>query len=336
MNSQKSTSRLALVLASAWCVYLLAGPAPLWGQVPNHDALFVFGDSISDTGNFLILSGALGADPAIPPSESPHRTYFRGRFSNGPIVFEHLWNRLNPQGGPVVPSLALRRLPPRTAVSFAFGASGTDASCSPIPGLLCQVGLFAQALNGSQPPKRALYAVFSGANDVLNAPNPFDPAVVAGIVMHVSQAVEQLYLLGARHVIVVNMVNLGLAPLVTTPELRAALDQLAQQHNAALASALDVLSGTLPGIKIIPVDMYSHVQSLVAQGAFDFSAPAIDPVNAWCLFDGAVPTGINCADVPTFNVDRRYFFWDVEHPTKAAHADAAAFIYQALREAYQR
>ena len=336
MYSQQSTSRLALVLASVWCVYSLGGPAPVWGQVPNHDALFVFGDSISDTGNFLILSKALGADPAIPPSDSPHKTYFRGRFSNGPIVFEHLWDRMNPQGGAVVPSLALTRLPPRTAVSFAFGASGTGSACAPIPGLLCQVGLFAQALNGSQPSRRALYAVFSGANDVLNAPNPFDPAVVAGIVNNVSQAVGQLYQLGARDVIVVNMVNLGLSPLVTAPELKAALDQLAQQHNAALANALDVLSSTLPGIRIIPVDLYSHVQSLVATASFDFSIPALDPVNAWCLFDGAVPTGINCADVPTFNVDRRYFFWDVEHPTKAAHADAGAFIYQKLREAYRR
>jgi hypothetical protein len=141
-----------------------------------------------------------------------------------------------------VPSLAIAQLPPRTAVSFAFGASETGADCSPIPGLLCQVGMYAQSLNGAQPSKRALHAVFSGANDVLNAPNPFDPAVVAGIVPHVSQAVQQLYQLGARDVIVVNMVNLGLSPVVTGPELKAALDQLAQQHNAALASALGVLS----------------------------------------------------------------------------------------------
>ena len=327
---QRSIVRLVLVFA------VLAGPAPVFGQVPKYDALYVFGDSLSDTGNFWILSRSFGADPAIPPSESPHKTYFHGRFSNGPIVFEHLWARLNPSGSPLVPSLAIAQLPPRTAVSFAFGASETGADCSPVPGLLCQVGMYAQSLNGAQPSKRALYAVFSGANDVLNAPNPLDPAVVTGIVTHVTQAVEQLYQLGARDVIVVNMVNLGLSPVVPGPELKAALDQLAQQHNAALASALGVLSNTLPGIRIIPVDLYSYVQSLVATSSFYFATPAVDPVNATCLFDGAVPAGINCHDVPTFNVDKSYFFWDVEHPTKAAHADVGAFIYRTLRQFYDR
>jgi len=327
---QTSIVRLVLIFA------VLAGPAPVLAQVPKYDALFVFGDSISDTGNFWILSKSFGLDPAIPPSESPHKAYFRGRFSNGPIVFEHLWARLDASGSPLVPSLAIAQLPRRTAVSFAFGTSETGADCSPIPGLLCQVGLYAQSLNGAHPSKRALYAVFSGANDVLNAPNPFDPAVVAGIVANVSEAVRQLYLLGARDVIVVNMVNLGLSPLVTAPELKFALDQVAQQHNAALAIALADLSDTLPGIRIIPVDLYSYVQSLVATSSFDFATPAADPVNAMCLFDGAIPTGINCHDVQTFKVDKSYFFWDLEHPTKAAHANVGAFIYRTLKEFYDR
>jgi phospholipase/lecithinase/hemolysin len=59
-------------------------------------------------------------------------------------------------------------------------------------------------------------------------------------------------------------------------------------------------------------------------------------VNATCLFDGAVPAGINCHDVPTFNVDKSYFFWDVEHPTKAAPADVGAFMYRTLRQFYDR
>jgi phospholipase/lecithinase/hemolysin len=322
----RSLLRLALLAA------VLAAPTSVLGQVPNYDAFVVFGDSISDTGNAWMLTKSAGFDPALPPSETPHETYFRGRFSNGPVMFEHLWDKLNKNGGAIVPSLAITQIPPRTAVSFAFGTSGTDANCAPVPGLLCQVALFAQSLIGTQPSKRTLYAIFSGGTDVLTAPNPFDPAVVAAVVTNVSQAIQQLYQLGARDIIVVNMPNLGLAPLIAAPELKAALDQVSQQHNAALASALDTLSGTLPGIRIIPVDAYSYVQSLVAASAFDFATPALDPVNSFCLFDGAVPTGINCHDVPTFKVDRSYFFWDVEHPTKAAHANLGGFIYQTLTE----
>jgi phospholipase/lecithinase/hemolysin len=327
---RQSIVRLALFVA------VIAAPTSVLGQVPKYDALIVFGDSISDTGNAWMLTKSAGIDPALPPSESPHKTYFRGRFSNGPVMFEHLWGKLNANGGSLVPSLAITQLPPRTAVSFAFGTSGTDANCVPVPGLLCQVALFAQSLNGAQPSKRTLYAIFSGGTDVLSAPNPFDPAVVAGVVTHVSQAVQQLYQLGARDVIVVNIPNLGLAPLIAAPELKVGLDHVSQLHNAALASALSALSATLPGIRIILVDAYSHVQSLVAASAFDFVTPALDPINSYCLFDGAVPTGINCHDVPTFNVDRSYFFWDVEHPTKAAHANLGGFIYRTLTEFFAR
>ena len=326
---RRSLLRLALLAA------VLVAPTSVFGQVPNYDAFVVFGDSISDTGNAWMLTKSAGIDPALPPSEPPHETYFRGRFSNGPVMFEHLWDKLNKNGGSIVPSLAITQLPPRTAVSFAFGTSGTDATCAPVPGLLCQVALFAQSLIGTQPSKRTLYAIFSGGTDVLSAPNPFDPAVVDAVVAHVSQAVQQLYQLGARDVIVVNMPNLGLAPLVA-PELKFAFDQVSKRHNAELASELSTLSGTLPGIRIIPVDAYSHVQSLVAASAFDFTTPALDPVNSVCLFDGAVPTGINCHDVPTFKVDRSYFFWDVEHPTKAAHANLGGFIYETLTEFFDR
>lgn len=321
------------IVCLAVFVAVLGAPRSVWAQVPKYDAVISFGDSLSDTGNAWILSTSLGANPALPPSDTPHKTYFRGRFSNGPVLFEHLWAKLNANGGGMIPSLAATQLPPRTAVSFAFGTAGTSASCSPVPGLLCQVELFAQSLNGAPASKRTLYAILSGGTDVLTAPNPFDPAVVGGVVTNVGQAVQRLYQLGARDVIVVNMPNLGLSPLFATdPVLKNALDLVTQQHNAALSGALSVLSASLPGIKVIPVDVYSYLQSLVATAAFDFVTPALDLTDAYCLFDGAVPLGINCHDVATFKVDRDYFFWDVEHPTKAAHANIAAFIYQTLTE----
>ncbi len=61
--------------------------------IPPFNSLFVFGDSLADNGNDLLLSTALGTDPPVPPSASPHKTYYRGRFSNGPVAFEYLWQR---------------------------------------------------------------------------------------------------------------------------------------------------------------------------------------------------------------------------------------------------
>ena len=61
---------------------------------PKYDNLYVFGDSLSDTGNDIILTKAQRISPAIPPSESPHRTYYKGRFSNGPVAVEYLWQSM--------------------------------------------------------------------------------------------------------------------------------------------------------------------------------------------------------------------------------------------------
>ena len=45
-----------------------------WAAQPNYDAFYVFGDSLSDNGNDLALTKASGIAPAIPPSDSPHKT----------------------------------------------------------------------------------------------------------------------------------------------------------------------------------------------------------------------------------------------------------------------
>ena len=52
---------------------------PGLADTPKYEAFYVFGDSLSDTGNEpIFLTKLQKIDPAIPPSESPHKTYYRG------------------------------------------------------------------------------------------------------------------------------------------------------------------------------------------------------------------------------------------------------------------
>src|SRR5216110_3093369 len=68
-----------LILCSVFAIATLGRPATAGAQVPAVDSFFVFGDSLSDTGNdFIATKFQFGLDPAIPPSEPPHRTYFMG------------------------------------------------------------------------------------------------------------------------------------------------------------------------------------------------------------------------------------------------------------------
>ena len=74
------------------------------------DALYSFGDSLSDTGNVYLATG--GTLPGTP--------YFPGRFSNGPIWIDYLARSL---GLPITPSLA-------GGTNFAYG--GADTGVSPV------------------------------------------------------------------------------------------------------------------------------------------------------------------------------------------------------------
>jgi phospholipase/lecithinase/hemolysin len=83
-------SRIAvLLLCSCMSGALLSPPA---NSAPQpYQELYVFGDSLADIGNDLIATQRAHIDPPIPPSTAPHRTYYQGRFSNGPVAVEYLW-----------------------------------------------------------------------------------------------------------------------------------------------------------------------------------------------------------------------------------------------------
>ena len=119
-------SRLRCVISFFMCfVFVQTASA----QVANFDAMYVFGDSLSDNGNDLILSRLFGAQPAIPPSESPNRTYYRGRFSNGPVAFEYLWRRIKQNPNAIVKPSFTFALPSRPgAISYAFGGATSGVS----------------------------------------------------------------------------------------------------------------------------------------------------------------------------------------------------------------
>ncbi|MHC5830296.1 MAG: SGNH/GDSL hydrolase family protein, partial [Nostoc sp.] len=61
---------------------------PTKASAASFDQLYVFGDSLSDTGNIYNATYATGKPyPASPP-------YFEGRFSDGPIWVDYLGDQL--------------------------------------------------------------------------------------------------------------------------------------------------------------------------------------------------------------------------------------------------
>ena len=330
------------------CLAIIFAALPASAQPKLFDSLYVFGDSLGDTGNLFEYTAALGADPAIPPSVSPHQLYYRGRFSNGPIAFEYLWwlikqRPYQPTGG-LQSFLRVHSLASTAAVSFAFGGSSTGA-LTPlpggifIPGLNGQVELFRSALKGKPPSSRALYTIVAGSNDYLGLPVIPDGgqhAIAAQVVANIGSAIGTLYSLGARDVMVLNVADLGLIPLVALdPARSASLSRLSAAHNAALAASMGTLTGSLPGIRLRLIDLQAVMaglpQPLLLTPAVDSLLPPPPALGglpmSFCIFVNPQA----CEDVPTFDVDPAYLFWDAEHPTTSIHQLLAQYLYFVLQ-----
>jgi phospholipase/lecithinase/hemolysin len=284
-----------------------------------------------------------GLDPAVPPSISPHRTYFGGRFSNGPVAFEYLWEMVS--GNAIGSRRALRPFlqPPflirNQAVNFAFGGSGTGfVEQTPggfeVPGLLGQIELFRAALP-AMPGSRALYAIFAGANDYLGT-SQLSPAESVG---NIITAVRQLYDFGARDIIVVNLPDLGRIPLNAGLPQSKPLSDLTRLHNDLLASQLTALAAALPDLNLIPIDLNAVLTQLPT--GINATVPAVDvlvpprpglPPTSVCIFVNPA----TCPDVPTFDVGLQFLFWDAEHPTTAVHQLLGQYIFGQLVQAVGR
>ena len=321
--------------------FLCALPVRASAQVPDFAALYVFGDSLVDSGNVLLLTKALGIAPAIPPSETPNQTYFGGRFSNGPVAAEYLWERLSGHapGSPLGMKAFLST--PFTiepgGLNFAHGGTGTPLlDQTPggfwAPGLKGQITLFGRALRGKKP-SRALYVIATGPNDYRADPfnTPMDPE---DVVENIVEGIVSLYRLGARDVMVLDMPDLGLIPANSGDP--APPTALTLEHNRILARELGRLQERYPKLHLIPVRLEPLFLTLI--GRLEAKAPALavlGPEGAVaCLFVNPA----QCPDVPGFlfnNVNLGFLFWDIVHPTTEVHKSLAEYLYEQLAASYQ-
>lgn len=328
----------ALSASAAVSAAVAAPPAlpNLLAPPVNYAAMYVFGDSLSDTGNDYAATKAQRMTPAIPPSDTPYATYWEGRFSNGPVAVEYLWQLIaRKPGSELTPFVEAGGLDKKASVNFAFGGAGSGVQNVtpmgfPVPGLQGQVALYAKALAGKKSRPNALYVVWSGSNDYLQNIS-HDPYQVVG---QVAQSIRALYDTGAREFLVPNLPDLGGTPMVKAQGTAASAQftQLAKNHNALLASNLRTLAA-LPGIKIFGLDVYKLGETLTSVGLINTDVPALafqspDTGAVDCLFRNPA----TCVDVPLKGFPVPFLYWDLLHPTTQMHGILGTAMYGALRK----
>ncbi|MDH3637232.1 MAG: SGNH/GDSL hydrolase family protein [Gammaproteobacteria bacterium] len=261
-------------------------------QAGSFNELVAFGDSLSDTGNLTSVFGI----PLAP--------YAAGRFSNGPIWIDHLASNLglsslNSEGG-------------GTNYAWAGATSGPGGTFGVPFSLLDQSTTYLTDVGGAANPN-ALYSIWIGGNDVLNAAVG-DPigAIADQAAANVASVITDLAAADAMTFLVPNLPDIGLTPSSSGDAALAAYrSDLTAAYNLALAMTLVDLETSL-GVNIIAFDVAALFAQLVTDpGSFGFTNATDMCWTGSVLGPG---TGTQCADPDS------YVFWDDVHPTAAAHA----------------
>lgn len=271
--------------------------SPLFASALPYNSLYVFGDSLSDNGNAYLLTGGL-----IPPSPP-----YAQHFSNGPVAVEHLAAAL---GIGLSPSVL-------GGTNYAVGGA-TTGTASTIPplngtGISTQIGAFTAA-SPVFDPAQSLFVVWGGPNDFFLNPVA---ASIAPAVTNLANAITALAGMGAEHILVPNMPDLGTTPfgLSLGAAGSAGLTALSLGFNQGLAQMLGSLDAVLAA-DIVPFDTFS----LLADVRFNPSVYGFTNVSEQCLGNPA------CTDPDTF------LFWDGVHPTARGHAILGASFAAAVPE----
>ena len=289
----------------------LFGATTAFAGEPEHSysTMYIFGDSLSDSGNAFALNG----QTAHPPFEEiPSAAYGVGghHFSNGKTWVEVLAAELE---------LVESAKPAfRDPLFGNFAVGGARATGGTAPSFTVQVGYFLAVTGGYRDPD-ALYVVQFGGNDIRDAINHAATAIYFGtdpfvaihnatvdVLMPAAAAtannIEILVGAGAQHLLVANAPNLAVAPAVPLGAKPIAY-ALSDTFNALLAQQL-----AAKGIAHETLDLFTIVSQMsAAPGAY-----GLTDGTTTCLAFG-VTAGAFCKDRD------EYLFWDGIHPTKTAH-----------------
>jgi len=308
---------LSTLLAFSICLFSFSG----YAASPPVSKIIAFGDSLSDNGNLYKLTNKLL--PLSPP-------YFKGHFSNGPVWIEYLAGAM--------------RLDPQNKSQFSnYAYAGTWASenipddAMGLVDLSWEVKEYIEneSTHGFQTDNQ-LITIWVGGNDYLDGrfhttpDNATDETVKA-----IEKNIDTLIQDGARHLLILNLPDLGLTPSATVEDASFAkrLSLLANMHNQKLAAMIEKEKTRHPNIdlKLFDVTEYFH-DMLTNPEKYELSNTA----DACYTGDYGSLDGDNdpiAAKKLICKAPAKYVYWDTIHPTTFIHQLLASFIFDALSRA---
>jgi len=257
------------------------------GFAATFDEIVIFGDSLSDNGNLILIENQPEPDPEL---------YYQGRFSNGPVWIEYLADaqHLN--------------------VSLTDRAIG-GAQSGGFIGLNVQIPAYVTTAD-SPPSSNTLFSIWIGGNDFLNGDGDFQTAVA-----NINEAMEELVEFGAKHLLVLNLPDLGAIPATLgSPEAPQAT-AFSNDFNTALAEMIGNFKIDHPEIAVYEFDVYTFASAVKSDPTAYGFTNATDPSPNFEVADNFDGAG--------------YVFWDERHPTTSMHSLIADQVFTLLSEQTQ-
>lgn len=328
--------------AAALCLSLTALGAQ---GATAYSNMYVFGDSLSDSGNDLLLIG-----------DVPSPDYYTdgtniGRFTNGLNYADRLAASF---GLTVTPATTTATaLPPQPTApivnrnNYAHGGARTYGIWPQLEaigglGFNAQIDRYVNDAGGIADPN-ALYVLWIGANDMSDlAVSVLDPRKdEAQIKAEISQGVGDtvgdivtafvtLQGLGAKNFLIGNSPDLSLTPAVRQlgamygPKVEPLFQAVSAGFNATLAYSLPFY--TLPTSSVTIFDAFALQTEMTNNPA----AYGLTNVSGAC-YDGPIEgiPGANPAD-HMCSTPNEYLYFDAEHPSATLHYWAANALYAQL------
>ena len=285
-----------LTTGLAFLIFIMVIAAKFMDKTYPITELYVFGDSLSDTGMVFRATGGM-----YPPNP----TYFQGRYSNGRVWIEYLAESLH--------------LSFKQTHNFAYGGSITGSvGNSYVPSLINQVQSFMQTYQHTNPD--ALYVLWAGANDYLQG---VSSATIP--VKNVTTAINSLTDVGAKKILVANLPDLGQLPTTRNSTNSVSLSTLTQAHNQGLRRSLKVLRNEHFDLEIVVLDANTLYQdAMSARGYANANPTAFNFTN---VISSCLSSDRTCSNPDQF------LFWDGIHPTAAAHRIIGETAFSTIQQA---
>ncbi|KAJ3706403.1 hypothetical protein LUZ61_010108 [Rhynchospora tenuis] len=361
MKASIRRSSLFLILT------ILLNTPDLSVSVGRYNRIFSFGDSLTDTGNFLQIFGNVSLNIAarLPYGE----TYFHhpnGRWSDGRLLLDFIAEDLGlPFVPPYLGSESTGYFP--LGANFAVGgATAMNHSIFQEMGvpvdtrvgfLAIQVQWFKEMLTllcTKSDCREVMDNAFfflgeMGINDYntfIAAEVPFVEMkdYVPGVINAIASAVRDIIGLGAKTIVVAGMIPLGCSPMYLTAFQTEQLDEynsttgclnwlneFSQYHDQLLSDELDKIGDAYPAVTIIYADYYgAYMKMMQSHTQHGLKETIVSCCGGGGPYNFAF--SLNCGDegCSVCKEPSQYVSWDGLHLTDAAHKIIAQLVHSKL------